>query len=437
MPFSPESLLADISRLPPARRYWVAYSGGLDSHVLLHALASVKNRLPVDELSAVHVDHGLSPAAADWSRHCAEVCSRLKIPLTLLRVDARPAQGESPEAAARSARYQAIAPLVGEGDGLLTAHHRDDQAETVLLQLLRGSGPRGLAAMPLWTAFGGGWRGRPLLGFRREELRAYAEAEGLHWVEDESNFDTGLTRNFLRHEVIPLLQRRWPALATTLSRVASHAAEAAYLLEQLAEQDLLVAEDGALDIIHLKRLEVARQRNVLRYWIQRSGLPLPDSVHLQRILDEVISAAKDAAPRVAWSGAELRRYRNRLYLFPPLPPHDPAQFFEWSMERPLHLPDGKILRAVPALGQGIRRSLCQAAKVTVRFRQGGERCRPAGDAYNRKLKKLLQDRGIPPWQRERLPLLYLDDKLAAVAGLFVCEPFQAREGETGLCLDWS
>ncbi len=436
VPFSPQKLLRAIAELPSARRYWIAYSGGLDSHVLLHSLAALRERLPVAELAAVHVDHGLSPAAAAWARHCAEVCEGLKVPLTLLRVDARPRRGESPEAAARNARYRAIEPLLGEGDGLLTAHHQDDQAETVLLQALRGSGPRGLAAMPVWNPFGEGWQGRPLLGFRRDELRAHARAEGLCWVEDESNFDTGIARNYLRHEVVPRLRRRWPAMATTLSRVASHAADAAHLLDQLAAQDLVVAEDGGLEIGHLAALDAARQRNLLRYWIHRSGLPVPDAVHLQRVLDEVIPAAPDALPRVAWTGAELRRYRSRLYLMPPLPAHDASQVFEWRMEGPLHLPDGGILRAVPVLGGGMARDLRSADCVTVRFRRGGERCRPAGVPYTRKLKKLLQERGIPPWLRERIPLLYLGEELAAVADLFVCAPFHARDGEPGLRIEW-
>ncbi len=436
MPFSLQTLLAAIAQLPRARRYWVAYSGGLDSHVLLHSLAALRERLPIEELAAVHVHHGLSPAADKWTRHCAEVCGQLGIPLTLLRVDASPRQGESPEAAARNARYQAVEPLIGEGEGLLTAHHQDDQAETVLLQALRGSGPRGLAAMPIWDPFGGGWRGRPLLGFSRGELQAYARSEGLRWVEDESNFDTGIARNYLRHEIIPLLRRRWPAAAATLSRVARHAAEAAHLLDQLAEGDLPPTDDGTLDIEHLKGMEAARQRNLLRYWIHRAGLPLPDSVHLQRILDEVIPAAEDALPRVAWHGAELRRYRNRLYVMPPLPPHDSAQILAWKMDEPLSLLDGTLLRAIPALGEGISRDACRMARVTVRFRRGGERCRPAGGSHTRPLKKLLQERGVPPWLRSRIPLIYLDDQLAAVGDLLVCEPFQAREEEPGLCIQW-
>jgi len=383
-------------------------------------------------LCAVHVNHGLSSAAGGWAKHCSAVCRKLDIPCRILHVNAHPDKGESPEAAARNARYRAISSLLESSDGLLTAHHQDDQAETVLLQLLRGGGPRGLAAMPRWDVFGAAWRGRPLLDFSRSELQIYAQSEQLHWVEDESNYDTGIERNFLRHEVIPLLRSHWPALGRTLSRVAAHSAEAAALLDQLAAQDFVTGPDGQLSVTRLEMLDANRQRNLLRYWIRQSGLPAPDSVHLQRIIDEILPAAVDATPLVSWHGAEIRRYRDRLYALEPLPPHDNSRVLDWDMTGRLQLPDGGVLCAAPAIGLGIKQVLCQSARVTVRFRQGGERCQPAGRTYTHQLKKLLQEQGIPPWQRERLPLVYLDDELAAVAGLFVCEPFQAWKGEAGV-----
>ncbi|HFC52901.1 MAG TPA: tRNA lysidine(34) synthetase TilS [Gammaproteobacteria bacterium] len=435
-PFTPQRLLGALEQFPPARRYLVAYSGGLDSHVLLHSLALLRDRLAVQELHAVHVDHRLSPSAGEWSRHCTAICNGLDVPCHVLRVDARHAKGESPEAAARKARYEAIAAFLQESDGLLTAHHLDDQAETVLLQLLRGCGPRGLAAMPPWDRFGAGWHGRPLLGFSREDLRGYARSEKLRWIEDESNYDTGFERNFLRHEVIPLLRSHWPALGRTLSRTAMHSAEAAGLLDRLAAEDLAVEPDGGVSIVHLKRLDPGRQRNVLRYWIRRSGLPLPDTAHLQRIIEEVLPAAADGAPRVAWPGAEIRRYRDRLYALTPLPEHDNSRILEWDLAEPMPLPGGAVVRARQVAGRGVKRQLCSEARVTVRFRQGGERCRPAGRGHTRSLKKLLQEHGVPPWHRERLPLIHLDGKLAAVAGLFVCEPFQARDEEPGLEFSW-
>ncbi len=436
MRYTLQNLQAVIEQLPPARRYWVAYSGGLDSHVLLHSLSAVRYSLPAEKLCAVHVNHGLSPAADEWARHSAAICDELNIPCRLLEVDARPGKGESPEAAARTARYRAIVSLLEATDGLLTAHHQDDQAETVLLQLLRGGGPRGLAAMPRWDVFGSGWRGRPLLDFSRSELQSYAQSEGLHWEEDESNSDTGIERNFLRQDVIPLLRSHWPALGATLSRAAGNSAEAAKLLDQLAARDFVIQPDGGLSISQLEALDSCRQRNLLRYWIKQCALPLPASVHLQRILDEILPAAVDAMPLVNWAGAEIRRYRDRLYAMPPLPLHDSSKILDWKMTEIFCPVGGGALRATKVSGYGIKQALCRDARITVRFRQGGECCQPAGRTHTHKLKKLLQEQGIPPWQRGRIPLIYLDTELAAVAGLFVCEPFQAGSNERGLKISW-
>ena len=438
MLFTSQNLLVAIKQLPSARRYWVAYSGGLDSHVLLHSLAAVRNCLPAEKLCAVHINHGLSLKAGEWAEHCLAICKKLDISCRTLIVDARPGKGESPEASARTARYSAITSLLEEGDGLLTAHHQSDQAETVLLQMLRGSGSRGLAAMPCWDSFGSGWRGRPLLGFSRSELLSYAQTERLDWVDDESNFDTGIERNFLRHEIIPLLRSHWPALDVTLSRVASHSAEAALLLDQMAVQDLIVETDGSLSISYLKTLEISRQRNLLRYWIKKSGLPLPDTVHLQRIINEVLPAAIDGMPCVSWMGAEIRRYRDRLCVMAPLSPHNNSRIHVWDMTMTLFMDEGGgTLKTIPVVGRGIKQSLCQISKITVGFRQGGERCRLTGRSHTHRLKKLLQEYGIPPWQRERIPLIYLDGNLAAVSGLFVCHPFQAQHNEPGLDVKWN
>ena len=285
MLFSPAQLLDQLAHLPPAQRYWVAYSGGCDSTVLLHALAALRDQLPV-ELHALHVNHNLHEAAPTWAAHCRAVCETLAIPLTEVNVDARAAKGESPEAAARAARYCIFTDVLKAGDGLLLAHHRDDQAETLLLQLLRGSGPRGLAAMPAHRPQGAGWLGRPLLSFSRQELCRYAEAEKLQWIDDPSNFDTDFDRNFLRQRVLPLLQERWPAAATTLGRAAEHQAEAAELLHQLAEEDWQLTagpQADTLQIDSLLRLTPDRQRNVLRYWINSvNTLPLPDRQRLRR-----------------------------------------------------------------------------------------------------------------------------------------------------------
>jgi len=442
MAFDPTLLLATLAACaaPAGRRWLVAYSGGADSHALLHALVSVREGLPTETLHAVHVDHQLSPAASDWARHCAAVCAELQVPFHGLRVDARPAPGESPEAAARAARYRAMARVMQEGDCLITAHHQDDQAETLLLQLLRGGGPRGLAGMSACALFSPGTLCRPLLGVSRDELRAYAAAHGLHWIEDHSNLDIGFDRNYLRHEIIPRLRTRWPAVAATLSRSARHNAEAARLLDELARADLegtRGAVAGTLSVTALRAMTAERLRNLVRYWLREQGLPVPGSRHLEQILTQLSHAAPDSCPCVAWSGAEVHCYRDLLYAMAPQIRPTPGRVYHWDMQSPLVLEGGGgVLSARSQPGTGLSEARCRARPVTVRFRHGGERCRPAGRGHTHAVKKLFQERGVPPWERDRIPFVYIGEQLAEVAGLWICEPFQAQPGEAGICVEW-
>jgi tRNA(Ile)-lysidine synthase len=433
MSFSPAALHAFLERHSSPAAWRVAFSGGCDSAVLLHALAALRERLAAP-VSAIHVDHQLQPQSAEWSRRCEAFCAGLGIPCAVVRVDAQPRKGESREAAARRARYGALSGLIGPGEALLTAHHQDDQAETLLLQLMRGTGPRGLAAMPEAAPFGEGMLLRPLLGHSRAELCAYAEREAVAWIDDPSNFDVTFDRNFLRHEVLPLLARRWPAATATMARGARLQAESAQLLDDLAALD---SADG-WDAVHrtfalepLRRLSPARRRNVLRHALRESGLPLPGSVVLERVLAEVIDARDDAEPFVAWPGGEVRRFRDRLWLMPPLLPAPEGVVLPWDLEAPLLLPGGLgHLRGESAVGQGMR----VTGPVEVRFRTGGERCRPAGRAHHQTLKHLLQEAGVPPWERERLPLIYVGGELAAVGDLWTCHPFAAAPGERGMVI---
>lgn len=433
-PFSPESLAAFLGGLPPVARFWLAYSGGCDSHVLLHAAAQLKQSGRLPALYVVHVEHGLHVDAAAWARHCATICEALAVPFTLRRVDARPAAGESPEAAARRARYRAIAELLTEGDCLLTAHHQDDQAETLLLQLLRGGGPHGLASMPQTAPFAAGIHARPLLAYSRSALRAYAQQQGLHWIDDPSNSDTGFDRNFLRAAVMPRLRERWPALAQVLARSAIHQAEAAQLLDTLAREDARQCrrEDQGLSITALSALDEARQRNLLRYWLKELGFKLPDTVRLAQLQQTLLHAAPDRHPEVRWKGVTVRRYRDHLYASVPQDPPDSALVMPWDIERTLPLPDGKMLSAMPVRGAGLKAALCRGETVTVRYRRGGEVCRPGPRAASRPLKKLFQEAGVPPWERETIPLIYVGERLAAVGDYWVCAPCQASGDEAGL-----
>jgi tRNA(Ile)-lysidine synthase len=438
MDFSPDTLKPALSACPGTPHYWVAYSGGVDSHVLLHALASLRP-LPGAGLGAVHVNHGLQADAGHWQAHCRTVCRDLDIPYVDIQADARAAAGESPEAAARQARYRALQAWLPAGHCLLTAQHLDDQGETLLLQLLRGSGVRGLAAMPSLAAFGEGHLLRPLLDSSRASLLAYARHHALVWVEDPSNTDTGLDRNYLRHRIVPVLRERWPGMSETLARSAGHCAEAAGLLAELAMQDIATLSQAGPDTLSaagLRQLPPARRRNALRHWIAGRAGMAPSAAVLSRVSDDILESRADAQPCVRFGRHELRRYREQLYLLPQLPQPPSDQVLEWGLDGVLALPDaGGVLTASEVFGSGIRRSAV-GESVQVAFRRGGERCRPAGRRHHHALKKLLQEQGVPPWERRRLPLIYSGDRLAAVAGLWVCEPFSAGPGEDGVVIRW-
>lgn len=418
------------------KTYWIAYSGGLDSHVLLHVCAEIGKTHPLS-VRAIHINHQLSHHAANWAAHCAKTCHDLQIPLVQKEIEAKSSSGESPEEAARIARYAVFAELLSVNDYLLTAHQQDDQAETVLLQLLRGAGLKGLSAMPLIKPFAKGVHARPLLNFSRADLKKYAEEQRLSWIDDESNLDIGYTRNFLRHEVLPILTKRWPSVTKTLSRVATHCAEAQSILDSLAKEDLtqLYEENSRseyaippLNIKKLLELSPERQSHVLREWIHQSDMPLPSAVKMLQIQHYFLQAGHDKSPHIIWGDVELRRYQNKLYLMKCLPVHDTTQVHSWDMQKPLMLSSDIILHATLAEGLGLRADLSQ---VEVRFRQGGERCRLPGRKEHHDLKKLFQQWKVPPWQRERIPLLYIADKLVAVVGFFIDEEYLASRSQNG------
>jgi tRNA(Ile)-lysidine synthase len=422
-------------------------------------------------LRALHVDHGLQPAHTVFAAAARGHAEALGIPFLLLPVTVSLGGGVSPEAAAREARYAALAASLVPGEALLVAHHRDDQAETLLLQLLRGAGPHGLAAMPAVAPLGQGRLLRPLLGLTRAEIRAYAEGVGLTWLEDPMNADPRYPRNFLRHEVLPLLERRFPGTSAILARAAGWQAEAATAIDTLAAADLAAcvavgegapAAEGAdrvtsapptrIALVPLLRLSPARQAACVRAFVRSQGLPMPAAAHLRGILTELIPAPADACPVVSWPGAEARRYRGWLYIQPPMPVAPAsarvvATVLPWpSPIQPLALPWGRLearptVAAAPApaapgpAGPGLR-AAAWAIGLTVAFRQGGEEIRFQGQQHHRSLKHHLQAAGVPPWERPFLPLVICSGRLVAVPGLGVAEGWAAAPGETGLALVW-
>jgi len=420
--FRPEDLLLRLDELEIAAgspsRYIIAFSGGLDSSVLLHALVQTRQQHG-KSLLAVHVDHRLQPDSEKWATHCERVANEFGVEFVGDAVTIDHNAGLGPEAAARDARYGVLRRHVGTTDWLLSAHHRDDQAETLLINLLRGSGPAGIAGIPALRKFADGWLVRPLLEVSRNSLAKYAGKYGLKWIDDPSNEESRYERNFLRNEVLPLLDSRWPDASLRLSKSAGFAREAAELLTEFADADLASTGNTVdrLDVAALRALTPARQKNVLRRAINLAGLPPASSRQLQSIIDELLPARDDAAPLVRWDGAEVRRFRDRVYLLAATPVPEFA---------------GRRLSADPlSLGAGLGRLMleqdsgpglsedCVRAGLTLKLRAGGEEFKPLGQAHTRKLKKLLQEECIVPWMRDRLPLIYSGERLVAVADLWL------------------
>lgn len=399
----------------PYRSYVLAYSGGLDSHVLLHALAELKNTHQLDNIRAIHIDHGLQKESALWSQHCEKTANALNIPCEIIRLNLQINEGDSIESVAREARYRALESVLQPNEILLTAHHQDDQAETVLLQLFRGAGVNGLAAMPESKAFAQSLLVRPLLEFSRQQIREYAEQHQLDYIDDPSNFDTDFDRNFLRHKVIPLLQTRWQGIHKNLNRVARLQAEAKYLLESSLQADLelLLDSNKALSINDLLPFDEVKQKAIIRLWLKQLGFKMPSEIKLKHIISDVIHAKQDASPCVDWDNVEIRRFQNRLYAVEKLANFDATAIIPWDTNQPLKITGiGKTLKP-EQLGKW--QDACQQSdQVTVRFRQGGERIRLHGHQQTASLKNLMQAANIPPWERKRIPLIYLENKLIMV-----------------------
>ncbi|PYC28556.1 tRNA lysidine(34) synthetase TilS [Aquipseudomonas alcaligenes] len=407
------SLLESLRPWLAAPAWHVALSGGLDSSVLLYLLARLRERETLPPLSAIHVHHGLQDVADGWPAHCQALCEQLGVPLHIERVQVDGAA--SLERAAREARYAAFARRLGEGELLLTGQHRDDQAETLLLRLLRGAGVRGLGGMPPSRRLGAGWLVRPLLKVARAELECYARHQGLSWVEDPSNADTRLARNFLRREVLPALARHWPQAAANLARSAEHLRAAEQLLGELAELDLLVARgEGPFAWLGLPSLALApllplseqRQRNALRHWLAPLTL-LPDTEHWAG-WHALRDAGVDAVPLWRLAGGELRRADGRLWWLSGEWLRQPPLLAAWGEPtQPLQLPGNGVVQLTGTLPAG---------PLRLAYRAGGEVMALPGRGH-RDLKRLLNERAVPAFVRGRLPLLYRDDELLAVANL--------------------
>ena len=424
------------SVVPPNRSIVLGLSGGMDSVVLLHLLHNLAPRFEW-RLSALHVHHGISRNADAWANFCAELCARYAIPLHVEHVDIallRDVHGI--EAAARKLRHAAFAKQFC--DFVALAQHADDQAETLLLQLLRGAGVKGAAAMPLVKPASAHMHAtlRPLLDISRGTLLEYAQQHSLQWVEDESNADDSYPRNFLRHRVLPLLEQKFPAYRKTLARGVQHFAEAGELLDELAQQDAQGwVVDTPLDVSLLRALSHSRGKNLLRYYLHRCGAPMPQGVQLDDMLRQLCGARQDAAVCVGFGGWQVHRYQDKVYAQPAEGEFDQGLVLPWHGEAELEWPALKTrLIFSVATGQGISHAKLQRAPVTLRLRGGDEALRPHPRAATRSLKNLLQEHHVPPWRRARLPLLYCGDELVCVVGVATAAAYQVQDGEAGVAV---
>lgn len=419
---------------PDASGLLVGLSGGADSCCLAVALTELPARLPV---RAIHVDHGLQGGAPAFRAASIALCGRLGLPVVVVAPHIVLRAGESVEEAARDARYDAIAAQLAPGECLLTAHHRDDQAETFLIQALRGSGPKGLAAMPPSRRLGAGWHLRPLLDVPRADLRRFAAQRNIQAIEDPMNGDPRFDRAFLRSALWPTLVRRWPGAAAGLARAAEHSAEAQQILDGVAELDLAGVRDGdSLALPRLRCLARARQVNALRHWIAAAGAPLPPTARLTEALRQVLDARADHQPLVRWGACALRRYRDRIFLTPARAPALP-EALRW------HWQDQPVIELGPGLGRlravvrpdGVPLGAADEP-LTIRRRRGGEQLRIAVSGRRQSVQHLCQRRGVLPWLRDALPFIHAGAELIAVGDLWRCAGRRAAADATPVAFAW-
>ena len=449
MTFEVNHLSEHLNKFNKANHLYVGYSGGLDSHVLLHVIIELIGK---KRITAVHVNHQLSSNSDIWQKHCEDRCLEIGVDIICKTVSIKN-KGTSIEDAARNARYSVFEKLLKKNDLLILAHHADDQIETMLFRLFRGSGIKGMSGMPISRLLGNGELFRPLLPFFRRDLESYASANQINWIEDDSNLDIAFDRNFIRHKLIPTINERWPNSSFKLNRSANIFAESDFLINILAQKDFKIVKEvservgWSISIDKLNGFEIIRQKNILRYWFNLHNLTLPSYAVLDNALNQMIGSKIDAEPFVSWGDLQLRRFNKKLYLLP-LNFEDPnysvkkkkgrelleKNSIKWDGSSHLILPDSSSLCVKLKIKGGLRIDVKK--NLEIRFRSGGERCKPQGRSGSNTLKKLFQEYSLEPWLRNNIPLIYIDNRLAAVGDLWVCDEFCAEPDELGIQLEW-
>ena len=439
--FVPDNL-RDIN-LENYSRIAVAFSGGLDSSVLLHSLVSIPEFK--EKVFAIHVNHGLSPNSKSWIKHCDKFCSGLGVNFIPLTIELE--NSKTNENILRKARYEALFSCLKQGDVLCTAHHQDDHIETILFRILRGTGIKGLAGIEKYSQMEGIDLIRPLISYSKKDLLDYANKFEVNWIEDESNEDLSISRNFIRKKVIPNLKNdNWPEYKNSISYLSSKAKEANEILDEIAYLDLKLCASESLDrlsILKIKELSHARAMNVLFTWLGINTHLGVSNKLTDQVYKSIILASESSNPVVTFGkkgqkgSFQIRRFNNFLHHLPLTETETLSnkKVWKWNSDDPLELPTGTLSMQV-ALGKGISTQLTEPG-ISIKGRIGGERCKPEGRSKSQKLKKLFQEYGVPPWVRDRIPLVYVGDQLAAVSDLWVCDEFVAKKDERGIVLSWT
>ncbi|QDD11069.1 tRNA lysidine(34) synthetase TilS [Candidatus Methylopumilus planktonicus] len=411
----------------------VALSGGVDSVVLLHLLHQLQKTHHFT-LKASHVHHGLSKNADKWVKFCEKLCTKLSVPLDVHYIKLPQKKSLGIEGEARRLRYEKL--LQSKTDLVVLAHHEDDQAETFLLQLIRGAGVKGLSSMAHFDDSRRLWR--PLLNTSRTDIEIYAKKHQLKWIEDESNQNADFDRNFIRLKVLPILKNRFSHIIKVISRSSSHLAEAQYLLDDLAKVDLKKCLKSynyihQLQVKTLDKLSNSRAKNLLRYWLEINNQIMPSKDLLDELLRQVLTAKKDATIKIQISkDFEIRRYKDEIYIVKKNQKGQKNYEIIWNGESEIILPNGSKLKFKKVRGDGISLEKIEGKKLTISNRKGGEFFKPDIKRPTKKIKQLLQESDLPPWERENLPLLYIGDELTAIPNFGVDIKFQVMTKELGL-----
>lgn len=428
--FSSAHLLESLKQLPTPRKYWVGFSGGADSTALLLALHECSDQLPA-ALHAVHFNHGLQNEADTWAEHCSDFCCDRGIPFHAETLSIKLSSGTSLEEEARNSRYLAVTRILGEEEMYLTAHHAEDQAETLFLNLMRGSGIEGLAGIPVLRNLGPGWVARPLLDNHRQELVDFLQERGIEWLEDPSNTDTSYDRNFLRKALFPQLEQRWPGLSKRLSRTARNARVSASAMATVIENQSgeLLRDRLQMPVRGLLELDIEMQSLVLRQWLRRHEVPVLSEARLREFLQQLSEAKPDSQPEVQWQNWLIKRYRGDLWMHR-REPYAACIGKTWQQGMQVDL----------GTDSGSYQLLGDPCKIPdgwrVGAREAGDRIRTLESGPSRKLKQFFQTASIPPWLRLGIPVLYWDDEAVALGDWVIGHRLQWWLMENGLELEW-